>query len=472
MVNRAHSQIKKKIHPQSRKRPSNGMIGVKTKRRNMAATKSSGIKGINPASLRRCETVWNVETGATDETATLSDTSAAIERRSRGEIDSVVPDSTTRMESRIEDRTEGQRAHDADPVKSASFDSIDINLPARNSRTNLYNEAEFDPAADSEDDSLDASGSAQPSRSKLPTVYRRTKEHGDASGTEERDVFAFPVSPSKLPHEELRNLNPYIEAPTSLDESLVSSSSLCAHPSPDAHETTTLFTVHGLPATPPLSTRGEAVPSITVSNLHPIEGSGEDQHKRTTIDSEEPSTASAKELANRIKSEPSAQLISLRDQLPFKLLSCIKPDSLRSANYDHLLELLELLSRVPMTKLEDSTEDHLQLENIALYAWTHMLYMFSNFRRDTGFYGDRDEWTAYAATLEMSKRFAATLSFAEMRSFLAKLKRKCEKLTATNLGQTVAPSLWTMAGKPDYLPLEDLADYLCTFCAELFIWFE
>jgi hypothetical protein len=440
----------------------------------MATTRDSGAKGTIPDGLRQCETAWDVGIRATvaKNSKTLSDVFIARENGVRREMDSVIPHPPAVMESRFEDQTEGQGARDASPVKPTSSNLVDGGLPTRSTPMHLQSGFEFDPTTNPEDESLGASRSAQPLASKLPKVSRKTLEHGDPSGLEERDVYSFPVSPSISVHDESRNPNPYIEEPTFLDESSISSS-----PSPEVFSRDTIdsmayFPTHGLPVTPPPGTCGEAFLPVPLLNFHPIGDTTEGRHEPPSFASAECSSAGAKELTYRTKLEPCAQFVSLRDELPFKLLSCIERASLKAAKYDDLLDLLKRLSQKPTTMWQDSHEDYLQLEHIALDAWTYMMYMFSNFRRDTGFYGDRDEWTTYAATLEMSRRLTATLRFAEMRCYLAKLKRKCKELTASQMGKMIAPSLWKMAGKPDYLPLEDLADYLCAFCSELFVWFE
>jgi hypothetical protein len=78
----------------------------------------------------------------------------------------------------------------------------------------------------------------------------------------------------------------------------------------------------------------------------------------------------------------------------------------------------------------------------------------------------------FSYQLPRAAKFKATLCVAEMYSFMAELKSRCDILTAEKLGQTVAQELCKMAGHPASMTMNCLAECLQGFCAELFVWFE
>jgi hypothetical protein len=407
-------------------------IGVNTKRRKIAATITGSRNYAPSATLMRCETLGehSLSFSETNKIGLNHDTFNVPNHREichegilDGELD-VEPDTD------LEDKT-------AASYRSVGESDQEYHAPHASQR-------------------------------KLPQVPCKRQIHTVTYQERPYDVYSLPPSPSFVLDEE-----PTVDQ----DITVRADTDVAEHVQSEDANAPTFVVTHGLPATPrpcPISDRPllprSSEPSINVSllNLNTPARLPTMQHSPEILNysvvvSEAPPTS--KEPKTFFKLE------RLRKELLVEILSCFEPGSTTSAKYDDLLELLEQFRGEELEQSKLDVEGKALKEDAALQIWIQILKRFSNFRRETGFDGNRDGWSAYTMKLDMPEKLPASLCFAEMQRFMARLRESNDDVDAEQLGETVAPYLWRLAGAPDWVSLEAWTHWLCAFCTELFIWF-
>jgi hypothetical protein len=405
----------------------------------------------------------NTDTFRVDTTRTLAP------QPTRGaRSDSIIPASPVENEPRLEDWIGDQDAHRSASADAAAYSFSGTSTTQMGELQNPVDTGSSS-SSDAEDQPPYARGGAGLVRLKLPKVARSKAEREAHLSIAGSDGYSVPVSPNVSDHGDNSTLK-WVPAPAKQHTLFPIT------PPSDAENIATSTNTGRVSASQKVGGAvGEAL-MVTPAMLMQTLPNG---HNSTNSDEDQARPESLKPLpevlvlpADSTEPELPPNLTSLRHQLPFRLLSCIERDSLRLARYDDLLGQLRCLSQNPPIDLEDSQVAHAQLGHIALEIWTQMMHKISHFRHFTGFHGERHEWLTFSKTLQLSDRLKATLCFAEMQSFMAKLKSTCDALTAESVGQIVATELWKMAGRPNIMSRDDLAEYLCDFCEELFVWFE
>ncbi|KAF2686632.1 hypothetical protein K458DRAFT_429609 [Lentithecium fluviatile CBS 122367] len=478
MVHRAHQKIRKmRSADRTKKRAPNSDVGVNTKRRKMATGRSDGANGTLGVTLLRCDNGGDQPSIDSDSDRSESGSTTAIagERIEEAAFDGPRRDHSPRpplfsprSDGRRQVRPTHREKHTCPPSPSHSS-AVPRRKPELHSLHSPGDETLCTHGG--EDGIRRANFRLDTSQRRLPRVSSRRSELTSDSGGGSNNVYSVPPSPSEL----------VVEEPAVTEQTSALNANTIGTLPIDADEALTPSTTHGLSSTP-LPDANRRVLSRVTSNEREVGlkltcGSvfpDVSLSRSATEDCDTSIAASGNDLQSTPVPAPveSTERDSLQKELLHELhLSCFVPESLETAEYRYLLDLVSQLRGKEASRIGGIFDSNVVFAEQALDVWVRMVQNVSALRRETGFYGERDSWTAFCTTLDRSERLAATKRFSEMQCFMAKLKRQHPGLDAGTLGKSVAPHLWDMVGAPDYVPLEHMTDYLCAFCAGLFVWF-